>query len=485
MSCRTESQRARRGVLVFCGLLLLTANANASPTVGAYYYPWWDENVSGGHKFDETLRAHLTPNAQLPEVGIKSSRDDSLISTHIDQSHVGNISMWSLSWWGPDSFEDTTIRNSIFPHPRASELSYTINYESQGRLGSMNSPDYSNLVPDFRYLADNIFANPNYMRIDGRPVVVMYLSRVYFDDPTGLNALSGLRTMMQAEYGYDPYIIGDHVFGGVAPGASGFDAITAYDIYGQAFSNGISDQGSIDDLELIYDNAQTLANLQGVDFVPGVSPGFNDRGVREGNLPAPRYLDALGPSAPGTVFESMLTTAALPHTDADIGELILVNSFNEWHEDTQIEPTIISPSTNKDDSSSGSEFTEGRFYEGYGNRYLDILSDQTGIAGDLNEDGVLDGNDYAILMQDMFVAPTSELPSDLTGDGSVDFHDHQAFKNIFDAVIGADSFQVMVSSNSVPEPTTFSLLAASFLTIINRFRLNHNETFQSRKKTWV
>ena len=28
----------------------------------------------------------------------------------------------------------------------------------------------------------------------------------------------------------------------------------------------------------------------------------------------------------------------------------MINSFNEWHEDTQIEPTIVAPRTNFDDS---------------------------------------------------------------------------------------------------------------------------------------
>ena len=121
--------------------------------------------------------------------------------------------MWSLSWWGPNSFEDRAI---IIRHldksPSSSSSIYTIHYESTGRLGSFDAPDYSDLIPDFRHLADNVFADPNYLRIDGRPVVVMYLSRVYFDDPAGRSALDDLRAAMQAEYGFDPYIIGDHFF---------------------------------------------------------------------------------------------------------------------------------------------------------------------------------------------------------------------------------------------------------------------------------
>ena len=76
-------------------------------------------------------------------------------------------------------------------------------------------------------------------------------------------------------------------------------------------------------------------------------------------------------------MEAMLEDAVLPYTDPNINELILVNSFNEWHEDTQIEASVIALPTNTDDSATGSELTAGRFYEGYGTRYLEILRSAT------------------------------------------------------------------------------------------------------------
>jgi glycoprotein endo-alpha-1,2-mannosidase len=366
--------RRRINVLALLLLLSLSANVNADPTVGVYYYPWWGAG-EGGHTFDQTLRAHTTPNDQLPAVGDEySSRDANVISSHIDQSHLGNISMWSMSWWGPNSYENSTIRNNILPHPRADELSYTIHYEAGGRLGDHNSPNYTNLIPDFEYLADNIFNDDNYMKIDGRPVVVMYLSRVYFDDAAGTTAINDLRTAMQNQYGYDPYIIGDHLFNSVAANPSNMDAITDFDVYGQVFGDGVVNQSKIDQLEQIYASAQTVANNAGVDFVPGLAPGYNDKAVRPGHDPAARYFPG---EAFGTAMEAMLEDAVLPHTDVDINDLILVNSFNEWHEDTQIEASVIGPSTNTDDTPSGMDLTVGRFYEGYGNKYLDILRNAT------------------------------------------------------------------------------------------------------------
>jgi hypothetical protein len=234
-----------------------------TPTVGVYYYPWWGAGA-GGHTFNQTLRAHTTPNAQLPDLGTYNNRNSSVISAHIDQSHQGNISMWSLSWWGPGSFEDVTIRQHILPHPRSSEIKYTIHYESTGRLGTFANPNYAKLLPDFQYLATHVFSDPNYMRIDGRPVVFMYLTREYFKTPASWNALSQVRSTIEQQFGYDPYIIGDDFFGfrTVDPSrASQFDAITAFDVYGMAFGSGSVSQSRVDLLERIYEDAKATSDL--------------------------------------------------------------------------------------------------------------------------------------------------------------------------------------------------------------------------------
>ena len=288
-----------------------------------------------------------------------------------------------------------------YSHPSAhAELSYTIHYESTGRLGTFDSPNYANLATDFRYLARNVFSNPNYMRIDGRPVIFMYLSREYFKAQPGWDALANVRTIMQNEFGYDPYIVGDHFFGNIAPGAQYLDAVTAFDVYGQTFGGRPTNIASLNRLEDNYNFVDQYAKHIGVDFIPGVSPGYNDTAVRNGNSPSPRYLvdAAYGPTTQGSTLSEMLDRAVLPHTDPDIDDLIMVNSFNEWHEDTQIEATIISPMTNTDDTPTGMGYTAGYYYEGYGNLYLNILREKTltEIPGDLNFDGKVDAADYVV-----------------------------------------------------------------------------------------
>jgi glycoprotein endo-alpha-1,2-mannosidase len=353
-------------------VLLTTARlAAAQPLVGAWYYPWYG-TFPGGHTWTQTLREHLVPQ-QPPALGYYSSRSSTTIEAQIDESHRGNISFWATSWWGPGSAEDTTIRNNILTDPRASELKYAVMYESTGRLGTFANPNYSNLVPDFQYLAQNYFQNPNYMKINGRPVVFMYLTRAYFNAPGASAAVANLRQTIQSQYGVNPYIVGDDVFPGQnnAQRAALWDSITDFDVYGSALQANGSTMAGVNALTSQYQSALQMAQSVHVGWIPAVSPGFNNRGAG-GTLPAaPRYLTDVPGATEGALFNALLNQAVLPTLDPAADNILMVSTFNEWHEDTAIEPTIIANPTSLDDSSGA--LTQGYSYTGYGNLYLDKL----------------------------------------------------------------------------------------------------------------
>jgi hypothetical protein len=349
---------------------------HAEPTVGVYYYPWYG-TFGGGHSVNQSLRGHLAP-PQPPALGVYSSRNAATIASHIDQSHQGNIDFWALSWWGPNSTENSTIRNNLLTHARAGELKYAIHYESTGRLGTFQNPNFNNLVPDFRYLANNYFQNPNYLKIDNRPVVFMYVTRAYFNSQASRDAVATLRSTMLAEFGVDPYIVGDDLFAGDinVERAQLWDAITDFDVYGTVLQGGGSTSAALNQLANFYDAAQQAISNTDVGFIPTATPGFNDKGVREGHPGAPRYMTDDPNSHEGDLFARMLDDVVVPRTDPKADNILMINSFNEWHEDTQIEPTIVAPRTNVDDSGT-QRYTEGKYYEGYGELYLDILHNAT------------------------------------------------------------------------------------------------------------
>jgi glycoprotein endo-alpha-1,2-mannosidase len=337
------------------------------PIVGAYYYPWY---VGEESEWQQTLRQQLDP-PQSPRAGLYRSDDPQVIKEHIAQSLRAGISFWSVSWWGPQSLTDRNFRHAILDHPDAASLRFAVHYESTGRFGDPNHPNLKNWEEDLKYLEEHYFSHPNYLRINDRPVLFVYLSRVFLRDQ-GAAIVQAARARPSGIF-----IVGDDVFGPEyrAEWAQKFDAVTAYDVYGQSSGVHGSTRQAMNQLATNYREARQAANQVGTAFIPAVSPGFNDTVIRNGHPVMPRRFKDQGEGADGDVFRDMIAIAAIPNLDPRCGRLMMVTSFNEWYEDSQIEATVGNqPSTAYDLSSSKSKFTAEAQYEDYGNRYLEILA---------------------------------------------------------------------------------------------------------------
>ncbi len=333
--------------------------------VGVYYYPWYGSDFHGG----KYMRARLVP-PQYPTLGEYDDREVSVISQHLAWSRQAHISLWVASWWGPDRREDQTLLQRILPHPELGDMGIALFYETTGRTRSFSSFDL--VGPDIAYMAEHYFNHPNYLKIEGKPVLFVYLTRVLSRNGT-LGEVVGAMRASAAQAGHELYIIGDEVFG-QPPNSSNalglLDAVTNYDVYGSMGVKGYAGQYAVDRYYRAQAQWRALAHEAGAAFVPAATPGFNDKGVRGGHEATSRKLDS--DAEYGSLFRAMLEQA-VAHTDDPTGNMLLITSWNEWHEDTQIEPIAEAPPTASDDSDSGKAFSEGLSYEGYGERYLQIL----------------------------------------------------------------------------------------------------------------
>lgn len=338
------------------------------PTVGVHYYPWYAREFHGG----EYVRRHLVP-PQRPALGEYSDRDPAVIAQHLAWSRAAGIDFWSCSWWGPGHETDVTLRDHILPHPDFGDMRFAILYETEGRTNGFT--DWSNLGPDIAHLARTYFGHPNYLRVDGRPVIFVYLTRSLSHRGVLASCVDAMRRAAREE-GFDLFIVGDQVFGRPPeePGDLALlDAVFNYDVYGSLLSS--RQRGQVSVRRFISHQAgwKALADEVGTDFVPSVTPGFNDRSTREGHVPMSRRLT---PEAEeGSLFRAVLR-GALRLTDPDIDHMLVITSWNEWHEDTQIEPVELAPPTSRDSTPSGDGFTQGVPHTGYGTLYLEILREE-------------------------------------------------------------------------------------------------------------
>jgi hypothetical protein len=301
--------------------------------VGVYYYPWHGDNFHNGQGY---LRKELLP-AHQPALGEYDDSRPDVIAQHMRWFRKANIGLLVTSWWGPDRLEDSNTKDVIMGHEDVGNLKIALHYETSGRI--KDDADMSNARSDIQYMCEHYFNHPNYYKIDGRPVLVIYITRKLQSDGVLEEALLTMRSEA-GKCGHNLYLIGDQVFS-TAPDPDVpfipfwyFDAVTNYDVYGSAGNP--TPHAGMDQVDSYYQEQakwREQALQENCRYIPPVSPGYNDRAVRieSDHPPLSRRLSA--DAEEGSLFWYQLSKA-LPLVDPEVDNMILVNSFNEWHEDT-------------------------------------------------------------------------------------------------------------------------------------------------------
>lgn len=193
--------------------------------------------------------------------------------------------------------------------------------------------------------------------------------------------------------------------------------VYSYDVYGQTDHDTVDrNKYGGDNLVAFYARQavwKAAANDRGKGYIPAVSPGFNDRAVRLRQtlgaeaLSLSRRLN--GPDDPEGSFFAKALEYAMAMVDERADYLLAVTSFNEIHEDTQIECMTVDPaaavpvpgttnvwngthlayhiwnatrngylpSSEYTTSPPDDDLTQGLVYEAYYDLYLNIIREMT------------------------------------------------------------------------------------------------------------
>lgn len=359
--------------------------------VGAYYYNWFPGHFSGR----SYVRARLRP-AQTPELGVYSSDDPAVIERHIAWCSQYGIDFLAISWWPSGANQRPDFYNNLLKARNIGDISFCVFYETWS-LGFNNETGATRFdektekifIADMQLFADTLFQHPSYLKLNNRPVVILYLTRTLEGDYA--KAIKRCRTELKRK-GWDVFLIADEIFWSVVPSdrapdaealasdepqlarISLFDAVTAYNLYDFSRTNhaGYGAQSAfVPDVAALF---QRYRNAIGPDvaLVPSVIPGYNDRGVR---LKRDHYAIARQWSTndvDGSFLDQAIERLVMPFLDPNL-QMTLVTSWNEWNEDTAIEPLADASATCADESESGHDFTQGYAYAGAGTLYLETL----------------------------------------------------------------------------------------------------------------
>jgi glycoprotein endo-alpha-1,2-mannosidase len=402
------------GVVLGCTLLVAAStqaapastSSSIHPLVGAYYYLWNPENFAGG-----TLRAHLEP-PQVPTSAEVNSQSPQTAARDITNARQAGINFFAVDWWpyvpgssGADYQGADGSMKDFLAAPNIKKIRFAMFYETwnlgfdPGRESTpVTFQTELHFDSDMLTFAKKYFRNPSYLRIHGRPVVFLYLTRTLTGDVAGM--INGARTVLKAK-GFNPYFIGDEVYWRVTPQnpdpagpvlttapqvarIKQFDAVTSYILYygdPNFFLGPTQDfTGYPGTTDIVADERHLLSTYSAatdgrVPVIPDISSSFNDRGFRlPTNHPAqPRqWLPGEGPAS---TLDHLFRCVALPEVDPAL-PVVMVTSWNDWNEDTGIEPIGGTP-THTDDSPSGNAYTQGYTYGGEGRAALRVLRTDT------------------------------------------------------------------------------------------------------------
>lgn len=121
----------------------------------AFYYPWFPETWGSGTDYHPSLGAYDT------SLGV--------IQTHIAEMRYARCRAAIASWWGPRSPYDGRITTCL-EAAYGTNFHWALYYEREG----YESPSAMQIGDDLNYVLAHYTPHPNYLRIDGKPVIFAY-----------------------------------------------------------------------------------------------------------------------------------------------------------------------------------------------------------------------------------------------------------------------------------------------------------------------
>ena len=288
------------------------------------------------------------------------SSDPNVVYQQIEWASQYGVDAFSIEWTTPrgvgccGSMEDT-LDDVFLVSPNIYKVRWVIFYDFVLRLmqtdgykqyvGEFNFDEpavHDIFVADFEHFAEKYFGDPQYLTIDGRPVVYIWATWLYAGDLK--RAIHDAREAA-AKLGYDVFIVGDEVTADQFDPAHAalFDANTTFTfLIGGLHHRAWNDLGdAIPEVDRTFTGWRALIKdlkVAGrddtVNFQPAWAPQYDDRYFPGGS----------GIYVPALSKDQVIEMAEVARKHAEpVGsrgqKLIWLNTWNNWAEATTVEPT--------------------------------------------------------------------------------------------------------------------------------------------------
>lgn len=295
----------------------------------AFYYPWYGSLYGPSGRWshwDGTVKeGSIDTSTDFPIFGAYDSADEQLVEAQVLLAKNSGIDGFISSWWGPHNYEDNNFLTLLKVAERL-RFKVTIYYES--RRSELTDPSIA--ANELIYFIENYSNSSAILRIGGKPAIFLYYVESY---SRGADFWLQVRKIVEERVG-KVFLIGDptnQAYVGV------FDGFHSY-------------------IQLDPRNAEEVYKMLSEQMGIGTScRSFKEALVEietTGTLVLQKKLTC-GTAYPGYDYWKLHIPGSF--VDRESGETyrnswriveesdvdwILITSWNEWHEGTEIEPSL-------------------------------------------------------------------------------------------------------------------------------------------------
>jgi hypothetical protein len=313
-----------------------------SHQVLAFYYGWWGNPAVSGRwvhwKGVDPAPERIENSTHFPAFGPYDSHDPAILDRQMALARGAGITGFIASWWGRGSFEDQGMPLLLDVAGRHG-VTVTAYYEKIP--GEDPTGRTKAAVADLDYLLSNYATHKAWLRADGQPVAFVYgralrqlspaewqdvIAEVRGDNPRGVALVAD---------SLDPALV------------TAFDGASTYNITGQTQHK--SPPQIREWAHAAYPKMAAAAGPGKISTVT-VIPGYDDSKL---GRPPPRPVTQRWG---GETYRALWQEAVAAAPD-----YVLITSWNEWHEGSEIEPSVEYGSVMLNDTAVfAREFLAGR-----------------------------------------------------------------------------------------------------------------------------
>ncbi|HDM71026.1 MAG TPA: hypothetical protein ENG58_06400 [Thermotogales bacterium] len=278
----------------------------------AFYYAWYgtpDGPMGNGRWLHWYGPGMYYQGTDHPLRGMYDSWDEEVLKSHMLKAHESGIDGFVVSWWGPGSYETDTVKKML-------KISHDMKRDGKRFYISIYYEGYEystkrEAVDDLCFAIEEFAGDEGFLKLDGKPVIFIY-SRA-------INSLSKedwkeVVERVRKRCG-DVVFIADTMDGKFA---RIFGGMHVYNVCG-AFRK-------LPAMKVGSRFMSLQAKLNDVLYVMNVMPGYDDTHVRVPGFKVDREK--------GKLYEELWKLVL--EIDPD---LVIITSWNEWHEGSEIEPS--------------------------------------------------------------------------------------------------------------------------------------------------